>query len=57
MSIMTKEEKRQLFLSVKEAWPEITSSFAEKGVTRNTRAAAWQKAGAFDVELVLIASF
>ncbi|KAH7697984.1 hypothetical protein AAVH_20008 [Aphelenchoides avenae] len=43
MSIMSKEEKRQLFLSVKEAWPEITASFAEKGVTRNTRAAAWQK--------------
>lgn len=43
MSAITKEEKRQLFLTVKEAWTEITANFAEKGVTRATRAAAWQK--------------
>ena len=40
MSVMTKEEKRQLFLSVKDAWPEITANFAEKGVTRTTGLAA-----------------
>ncbi|KAH7704255.1 hypothetical protein AAVH_28550 [Aphelenchoides avenae] len=43
MSTKMKEEKRQLFVLIKDAWPEITASFVEKGATRATRATACQK--------------